>query len=220
MPRGSSSDSRKSGTRDTPATSKVRSNSLIGSFSSTAMMSARGTMTSCTRKAPKRKMRSSISRSSVEKACPSPAAFSSASRVARRVGAPGMPSRARSAESQPWPGSPVSWVAGVTPSDLAVGDLPLMAWVRPGNDKTLMLARRAGGVGVLEAERRQNLRFQPLHLDGLRLGFVVIADEVQKTVQDKMLNMMGRLKAAFGGLHADRLGGQHDVAQIAIAFLV
>src|SRR5262245_19227620 len=220
MPRGSSSDSRNSGTRDTPATSKVRSSSRIGSFSSTAMMSARGTMTSWTRKAPKRRMRRSISRSSVEKACPSPAAFSSASSVARSVGAPGMPSRARSAESQPCAGSPATWAAGWTPSDLALGDLPLMAWARPGNGKTLMLAGRARGVGILEAERRQNLRLQLFHLDGLCLRFVVIADEVQKTVQDKMLNVVDGLEAALRGLPGNRLGRQHHITQVAIAFLV
>ena len=50
MPRGSSSVSRNSGTRETPAASKVFSSSQIGSFSSTAMMSARGTITSSTRR--------------------------------------------------------------------------------------------------------------------------------------------------------------------------
>ena len=100
MPRGSSSVSRNSGMRETPAASKVFSSSRIGSFSSTAMMSARGTMTSTTRRAPKRRMRSSISRSSTEKAWPSPAPLSASSSVARSVGAPGRPSRARRAASQ------------------------------------------------------------------------------------------------------------------------
>ena len=102
MPRGSSSVSRKRGRRETPAASNVFSSSQIGSFSSTAMMSARGTMTSTTRSAPKRRMRSSISRSSAEKARPSPAPLSASSSIARKVGAPGSPSRARSAASQPW----------------------------------------------------------------------------------------------------------------------
>ena len=66
---------------------------------------------------------------------------------------------------------------GLAGFGLGARDLPLMAWARPGNGKTLMLARRARGVGILEAERRQNLPLQALHLDGLRLRFVVIADQ-------------------------------------------
>ena len=76
------------------------------------------------------------------------------------------------------------------------------------------------GVGIFEAERRENFRLQPLHLDGLRLRFVVIANQVQKTVQDKMLHMVGRLKAALRGLLGNRLGRQHDITQVAIGLPV
>ena len=68
MPRGSSSVSLNRGMRDTPASLNMRNSSDNGSLSASAMMSARGTMMSLTRKPPKRNRRRSISRSSVENA--------------------------------------------------------------------------------------------------------------------------------------------------------
>ena len=127
MPRGSSSVSRKRGRRETPAASNVFSSSQTGSFSSTAMMSARGTITSTTRNAPKRRMRSSISRSSVEKARPSPAPLSASSSMARSVGAPGRPSLARRAASQLCDGSVAGSVAPAgAPSALSFMCLTLL----------------------------------------------------------------------------------------------
>src|SRR5665648_765344 len=58
MPRGSSSVSRYTGTRECSALRNTRINSSIVTVSSTATMSARGTMTSATVSWPKRKMRS------------------------------------------------------------------------------------------------------------------------------------------------------------------
>src|SRR5262245_32182636 len=218
IPRGSSRDSRNSGTRDTPATSKVRSSSRIGSFSSTAMMSARGTMTSSTRSAPKRRMRSNISRSSAEKAWPSPAPLSSASRVARNVGAPGRPSRARSVDSQPYPCSLAAAAAAAWLSDFSCVDLTLMARSMPA--RRLGLHRQLKGVGVFESEARQNFRFQPLHFGGFRIADVVVAKQVQEPVHDQVLDMLDRLELALGGFAGHGLRGQHDVAEVAIVLPV
>ena len=121
MPRGSSSDSRNSGTRETPAASKVFSSSQIVSFSSTAMMSARGTMTSSTRERAEaqdaQQHLALFGREGAAVAGP----LSASSSVARSVGAPGRPSRARSAASQLWGCSAAtSPAAGGGPSGLSV----------------------------------------------------------------------------------------------------
>src|SRR5262249_8017401 len=161
------------------------------------MMSARGTMTSSTRKAPKRRMRSNISRSSAEKAWPSPAPLSSASSVARNVGAPGRPSRARSVDSQPCPCSPPAAAAAAWLSDFSGVDLTLMAWRIPA--RRLRLHRQLKGVGIFQSKAREIFRFQPLHFGGSRVADVVVADEMQEAVHDQMLDMLDRLKPALGG---------------------
>src|SRR5262245_4763411 len=164
-------------------------------------------------------MRNSISRSSAEKACPSPALFSSASRVARSDGEPGIPSLARSAESHPCAGSTASWLAINGASGFVLVDLTLMACTGPAM-ATLFLARPANGVGILETEPGQNLRFEPLHLHRLGFALMVVADEVQEAVEDKMLSVGDRLDAPLSGLPGDGFGGQHDVTKVAIGLLV
>jgi len=101
MPRGSSSVSRNSGMRELPASSKVLSNSDSGSFSSSAMISARGTMMSSTRLAPNRKSRSSMLFSASEKLAAGPGAFNASSSVSRSVCWPVSPSFKRRTCSQP-----------------------------------------------------------------------------------------------------------------------
>src|SRR5262245_40129419 len=210
MPRGSSSDSRNSGTRETPAASKVFNSSQTVSLSSTAMMSARGTITSTTRSAPKRKMRNSISRSSAEKARPSPAPLSASSSIERKVGAPGKPRRARNAASQLWGSS----AAVDAPSDLSVIDLTLMA----GNQSTPLSRGRSGrgrsGIGVGNADGGQDLGLQALHLLSRGLGLMVVSEQVQQAVNHEVLEMMPGVDAAVCGLVADGLGRQHDIAQV------
>src|SRR5262249_4091402 len=182
------------------------------------MMSARGTMTSSTRKAPKRRMRSNISRSSAEKAWPSPAPFSSASSVARKVGAPGRPSRARSVDSQPCPCSLAAAAAAAWLSDFSGVGLTLMARSMPA--RRLGLHRQLKGVRIFASKARQTFGFQPLYFGGIRVGDVVIAKQVQEPMYDQVLHMLDRLKLALGGFPRHGFRGQHDVAEVAIGFPV
>ena len=206
MPRGSSSVSRNRGRRETPAASKVFSSSQTGSFSSTAMMSARGTMTSTTRNAPKRRMRSSISRSSAEKARSSPAPLRASSSIARSVGAPGRPSLARRAASQLCEGSGAGSAAPAgVPSALSFIGLTLLM-LMAGQVETLSSCTRIfhgdaeAACGSANADRRQDVGFQALHLVGRRVGLMVVAQQMQEAVDDEMLEMVPGLDPALARL--------------------
>src|SRR5262245_51055661 len=164
----------------------------MGSFSSTAMMSARGTITSSTWSVPKRRMRSSISRSSAEKASASPALLSAFSSVARSVGAPGRPSFARSPVNQLWVGSPDSDCFVLITSSPAIG----------------------GSIRIGDPQRRQDLDLEPFHDLGLRRRLVVEAQEMQEAVNDKVLQMMHGRDVLLAGLVADGLDREHDIAEM------
>ena len=101
MPRGSSSVSRNSGMRETPASSKVLRSSPIGSFSSSAVISARGTIRSSTRLVLKRNNRPSMRRSASVKAAPVSGVLSASSIVSRNVCGPDSPSFRRNTCIQP-----------------------------------------------------------------------------------------------------------------------
>src|SRR5262245_3591597 len=164
-------------------------------------MSARGTITSSTRSVPKRRMRSSISRSSMENASSSPADRSAFSSVSRRVaGALGRPSFAMSPVNQLWVGSPES--------ECLSECLLLIA---------LSLAAMAfdGGVGIGHPERRQDLGLEPFHGLGLDLRVVVEPQEVQEAMNDEMLKVVKRGNALLRRLPLQGLHRQHDIAEVA-----
>src|SRR5204863_5370572 len=219
-----SSVSRNSGRRETPAASNVFRSSHTDSFSSTAMMSARGTITSTTRSAPKRRMRSSISRSSAEKVRPSPAApLSASSSIARSVGAPGRPSLARRAASQLCEGSgAVSAAPAGAPSGLSFICLTLLTLMavreNTWSNNTSLSWHRGGGVGIGDADRRKDIDLQELHRLSFAVRVVIVAQEMQQAVNDEMLDMLLALDPALVRLQLHRLGCQHHVAQVG-AFL-
>ena len=162
MPRGSSNVSRNSGMRETPAASNVCSSSQMGSLSSTAMISARGTIMSSTRKPPKRRMRSSISRSSSEKAAAvAGIPLRASSSISRRVGAPAGPSRARSRASCAAARQPAPRGLGILSA--GVVHRSACSWHCMTIAREWRCSDDAGSVGIGDAERCQNLDLEALH---------------------------------------------------------
>src|SRR5581483_1942616 len=116
-----------------------------------------------------------------------PAPLSASSSIARRVGAPGNPRRARSADSQPWCCSPaVSSAAAETPSAVSVigfrfisRDHRLSSAILPGS----RVGR--GCVRVRNTDCLQNLSLKMLHRFCLGLGLMVPAQEMQEAVDNE-----------------------------------
>src|SRR5262245_59437394 len=90
-----------------------------------------------------------------------------------------------------------------SPSGLSAVGLTLM------EPNLLALAPGSVSVGVGDADGGQDLGLQALHLLGVVVGVMVVAQEVQQTVHHEMLEMMPGLDTAAGRFLADGLGGQH-----------
>src|SRR5262245_14672477 len=128
--------------------------------------------------------------------------------MARRVGAPGRPSLARSAASQ---------LCGCSrgpspPSLMGLILLTLMAHSRLEHPGAVSGRGRAVGVGNPDA--CQDRRLQALHLLGSGTGFMVVAKQVEQAVHDEMLEMMRRLDRLLLGFAQDGLCREDDVPQI------
>ena len=57
----------------------------------------------------------------------------------------------------------------------------------------------------IDAQPTENFRFQALHCLGFGVVFVVVAEEMQKTVHDEMLNVLNGWNPALPGFPSDGL---------------
>ena len=67
----------------------------------------------------------------------------------------------------------------------------------------------------IDPEAPQNFPLQPFHRLGFRVVLVIVAEQVQQAVHDKVLNVMHGRNGALTRLAQNRLERQHQVAQIA-----
>ena len=184
MPRGSSSVSRKSGMRETPASSNVFNSSEIGSFSSSAVMSARGIISDATRLAPKRKSRSSILRSASVKLVEA-SALNAPSRASRTLCGIAKPSLARRTCSQPW--APTTFVGRGSDAVLSC----VWSVIHGSRARSLdCTGFQRAGVGICDTQFGKYRNFKGFHAFGIGGCDVIIAEEVQYAMNDKMLHMM------------------------------
>jgi hypothetical protein len=70
-------------------------------------------------------------------------------------------------------------------------------------------------VGIGDPQRRQDLDLELFHRLGLSVGLVIESQQMQEAVNDEMLEMVHGRDALLGGLRADCLDGQHDIAKLA-----
>ena len=140
MPRGSSSVWRYTGSRECSASRNTPISSATVVDSSTAMMSARGTMTSSTVSLPKRSILSSMARSCPLKVLsPAPLLRVSASSItSRRSGSSPRPKRASRRSSQDGSSSAIgSSIGGISPSESGA-----LLMARPPRDLQMRPLRR------------------------------------------------------------------------------
>jgi hypothetical protein len=72
---------------------------------------------------------------------------------------------------------------------------------------------RPVGVGIGDAEGAENLGFEALHDKGLVVGKVIIAKDMQKSMDHKMGEVIVKADALLGRLALQRLAGEDDVAE-------
>src|SRR5262249_17928923 len=143
------------------------------------------------------------------------------SSMARKVGAPGRPSLARSAASQLWgcsaAGSAAPERGPSPPSLMGLMLLTLMAHSR-GCARTFpeTISGRRGAVGVGSPDGCQDRRLQAFHRLGGGAGFMVVAKQMEQPVHDEVLEMVRGLDGPFIGFAQHRLGGKDDVPQMGI----
>src|SRR5215472_11825056 len=177
---------------------------------STATISARGTITSSTRRSRKSRMLVSIARSSGEKPVSPEAASSTISRSSRIE--PGFqPNSARSMRA--------SQVLSPSRAAARGGDTTTGRWVRSGRSRRLGgpgSAMEVGGwsIGVANAKAREQHALELFHLGRLRIGLVVVADQVQETMNGKVGDMIAERFGGGGRLGLRGLVGNHDVAKM------
>ena len=170
----------------------------------TAMMSARGTITSATRTSCRPRTFLRIARSCGVKSALAPAS-SSASSMSSRTEAGPRPNRPRSRSNKP----------GMR---FASADRARPARRRRARSfwrfaHALGSAECVGAVGVGDAEPRQNARLHRLHRFGVGVVLVVEADQMQEAVDDEMAIMVGERLALLLRLALHRLEGEDDVAE-------
>ena len=69
-------------------------------------------------------------------------------------------------------------------------------------------------VGIGDAEMTQNVALGSFHRLRVGIAFMIVADEVKKSMHRQMGEML-RERLVFGfGLACDSLAGQHDVAEM------
>src|ERR1019366_205689 len=202
MPRGSSRVSPCTGRREWPASRKTASTSASVACSATAVMSARGTMTSPTCTSCKARTFFNKARSCGETSS-SGEASASASSMSSRIEASAMPNNARNRSNR----------LGFPPE----ADLAAPASLAAETSCSLIGAGRfldqGDPVGVVNPETAEDGAFERLH----RLGFgrldMVVADKMQKSMHQKMGGVIAQWFSCFKGFPRGGLECDHDVAK-------
>ena len=73
--------------------------------------------------------------------------------------------------------------------------------------------RSWGAIGIGNAELRQNSAFEAFHFSGFFIGFVIVADEMQKPMDGQMAEVMTERFVFVIGLATQSLIGDRDVAR-------
>src|ERR1051325_5447293 len=205
-------------------------------------MSARGTITSAIRLSRSARMFLSIVLSSGEKPVSPGAPASSTTLRSERIEPVFQPNTARSTRANQRSlasrGSPaagtgtgrflispgasgVSLVfaasSGMGMRDLFAHILGRRAGGRPGSrpGQAFGICVVTVGIGIGDAQPRQNPSFAPLHCLGLPERFVIVAQKVEKAMQRQVGNVMVERLGLGARLARHGLVGEHDVAEMA-----
>src|SRR3954463_15462897 len=210
MPSGSSRVSLYTTRRECAALSNRLINSPSGMSRLTATMSARCTITSAMRRSCSPRMLRSMVRSMAEKPTSSGVEASSTTCRSSRTDPGFQPNKVRIARV-----SQFSAVGRSTsPSCTTAGRLRVLrglSWI--GSESGISVHPLPVRIGVGNAELRENLLFETFHGFGVVVLFVIVADQMQETVDRKMTEMMVERLLFVIGLFARRLVGDGDIAE-------
>src|SRR5215210_4844070 len=203
MPFGSSRVSPNTGRREWPAVRKSSSNSPSVASNDTDTMSTRGTITSSTRMRWKPSTFFSIARSCGEKFS-SPISASASSRS----------SRIESRDFRPTRVSRRSYQRARAPSLSEVS--PTRAMELRSSFMAERISRRSGrhlAIGIGDPKSRQGFDLERLH--DLRLGFglMIVAEEVQDAMDNKVRRVVRQGLALAFRLARHRFEGERDIAE-------
>src|SRR3954452_16354244 len=187
MPSGSSSVSLYTTSRECAALSNRLINSASGISRFTATISARCTITSAMRRSCSPRMLRSIVRSIAEKPTSSGVEASSTTCRSSRTDPGFHPNNARIARASQFSATGrMTWPWGTTAGRLRV--LRGLSWV--GSESAISVHPLPLGVRVGNFELCQNLPLQSFHGFGVLVFFVIVADQMQETMDHQMAEMM------------------------------
>ena len=73
--------------------------------------------------------------------------------------------------------------------------------------------RSRSSIGIGHVEAREDLALEPFHRFGLGVDLVIVADEMEKAMHGEMGEVMKELFVFIVAFLAQRLVGDHDVAE-------
>src|SRR6516165_12690555 len=176
----------------------------------TAMMSARCTITSARRRSCRDRMLRSMVRSTAVKPTSSGCEASSTTCRSSRTDPAFQPNRVRTARS-----SQFSEAGRATsPGGTIAGRLRMLrglSWV--GSESAISIHPLPVPIGIGNPETRQNLYFERFHRLGVVVVFVIVAYQMQETVDRKMAQVMRKWLGFLIGFPVHGLIGDRDVAK-------